>query len=58
MTGILRAALLVLMVMAAGCVGATVESTAPLDQSLSGTWATRAPLPTARQEVAVAAVGN
>ena len=58
MTGALRAALLVLTVMAAGCVGATVESTAPLDQSTSGTWATRAPMPTARQEVAVAAVGN
>ena len=35
-----------------------MDSTAPVDQSAAGTWAKRAPLPTARQEVAVAALGE
>ncbi len=39
-----------------GCFGATIESTAPVDVVRPGTWATLAPMPTARQEVAVAAV--
>jgi N-acetylneuraminic acid mutarotase len=42
----------------AGCVGATVDSAAPIDQTASGTWIARAPMPTARQEVAVATLGN
>ena len=45
-------------VVATGCVGVTADSAAPVDQSASGTWATRAAMPTARQEVAVAALGN
>jgi N-acetylneuraminic acid mutarotase len=47
----------VLLVMA-GCVGATVDSQAPIDQTASGSWIVRAPMPTARQEVAVAALGS
>lgn len=39
-----------------GCIGATVESPAPLDQSAPGTWTILAPMPTPRQEVAVAAL--
>ena len=53
-----RAALVVLALVLAGCVGATVDSPAPIDQSSSGAWITRAPMPTARQEVAVAALGS
>ena len=49
---------IVAALVAAGCVGATVDSPAPVDQTSSGAWATRAPLPTARQEVAVAALAN
>ena len=58
MTRVLRVADLIVAVVAAGCVGATVDSAAPVDQSASGSWLTRAPMPTARQEVAVAALGN
>jgi N-acetylneuraminic acid mutarotase len=50
-----RAALIVLLLVVAGCVGATTESPAPVDQSAPGTWATLAPLPRPRQEVAVVA---
>lgn len=50
--------LLAALALVGGCVGATVDSPAPVDQSASGSWATRAPMPTARQEVAVAALGN
>jgi N-acetylneuraminic acid mutarotase len=46
----------VVMLAAAGCVGATAESPAPVDQAAPGTWTVLAPLPTARQEVAVAAL--
>lgn len=51
-------ALLAALALVGGCVGATVDSPAPVDQSASGSWATRTPMPTARQEVAVAALGN
>jgi len=51
-------ALVTVALVLAGCVGATMDSAAPVDQSAAGTWATRAPLPTARQEVAVAALGE
>ena len=54
----LRGALLTVALVLAGCVGATVDSAAPIDQSAAGTWARHAPLPTARQEVAVAALGE
>ncbi len=40
----------------AGCIGASTPSTAPVDISTPGTWASLAPLPTPRQEVAVAAL--
>ncbi len=58
MTAVARFALLVAVVVAAGCLGATVDSSAPIDQSASGAWATLARMPSARQEVAVAALGN
>ena len=58
MTRLVRVTLCATAVMLAGCVGATVDSSAPVDQASSGSWATRAPLPTARQEVAVAALGE
>jgi N-acetylneuraminic acid mutarotase len=51
-----RLALLLAALAAAGCVGVRRESPAPIDQSLPGTWAVLAPLPTPRQEVAVAAL--
>lgn len=53
----LRAAFLLLAILAAaGCVGVRRDSPAPLDLSAPGTWAVLAPLPTPRQEVAVAAL--
>ena len=58
MTRLVRVTLCATAVMVAGCVGATVDSSAPVDQASSGSWATRAALPTARQEVAVAALGE
>jgi hypothetical protein len=42
----------------AGCLGITTESRAPMDISAPGRWSAHAPLPTARQEVAVAALGD
>jgi N-acetylneuraminic acid mutarotase len=42
----------------AGCLGATTDSPAPLDVKAPGTWTALAPMPTARQEVAVAEVGG
>jgi len=50
-----RPLLLGLVLLLAGCIGATTESSAPIDQTAPGTWTTFAPLLTARQEVAVAA---
>jgi N-acetylneuraminic acid mutarotase len=41
---------------AAGCLGTTTESGAPVDIVSPGAWATLAPMPTPRQEVAVAAL--
>jgi N-acetylneuraminic acid mutarotase len=50
-----RAALLALAALAlSACLGARVDSPAPVDQRAAGAWTTRAPLPTPRQEVAVA----
>jgi N-acetylneuraminic acid mutarotase len=40
----------------AGCLGASTPSPAPVDVATPGTWTSLAPLPTPRQEVAVAAV--
>ncbi|HXH81477.1 MAG TPA: hypothetical protein VNN07_00960, partial [Candidatus Tectomicrobia bacterium] len=42
----------------AACVGATVDSPAPVDQAAPGRWIELASLPTPRQEVAVAALGG
>jgi N-acetylneuraminic acid mutarotase len=38
----------------AGCLGRTTDSPAPVDIQTPGTWTTLAPMPSARQEVAVA----
>lgn len=48
--------LLVLAVLASGCIGATTESEAPVDQLAPGAWTSLASMPTARQEVAVASL--
>ena len=39
-----------------GCVGLTTDSAGPIDIASPGSWTALAPLPTARQEVAVAAL--
>jgi hypothetical protein len=39
-----------------GCLGASTSSPAPIDVAAPGTWTSLAPLPTPRQEVAVAAL--
>ena len=49
--------LLLAMLLLGGCVGVATDSAAPVDQSGSGRWTELAPMPTARQEVAVAALG-
>jgi N-acetylneuraminic acid mutarotase len=41
-----------------GCLGFATDSAAPVDQSAPGRWTQAAPMPTARQEVAVAAFGG
>jgi N-acetylneuraminic acid mutarotase len=41
---------------AAGCLGVTTESRAPVDVTSPGTWTVMAPMPNPRQEVAVAAL--
>jgi N-acetylneuraminic acid mutarotase len=41
---------------AAGCLGVTTDSLAPIDLSNPGSWAVLTPVPTPRQEVAVAAL--
>ena len=41
-----------------GCIGATTDSPAPLDVRTPGSWRRLAPMPTARQEVAVAVLGG
>src|SRR5690242_2245626 len=41
-----------------GCLGASTSSPAPIDVAAPGTWTSLAPLPTPRQEVAVAALGG
>jgi N-acetylneuraminic acid mutarotase len=47
---------LLVLLLAGGCVGVAVDSRAPIDQSRPGTWAPVAPMPTARQEVTAAAL--
>jgi N-acetylneuraminic acid mutarotase len=61
MTGYTCARLLCLVLLlglAGGCIGRTTESAAPVDQRSPGRWAQLTPMPTARQEVAVAAHGG
>src|SRR5256712_311760 len=41
-----------------GCVGRTTDTSAPIDIRSPGTWTALAPTPTARQEVAAAALGG
>jgi N-acetylneuraminic acid mutarotase len=50
--------LLLVVLALGGCLGIATDSSAPVDQSAPGRWATLAPMPTARQEVAVAAYGG
>jgi hypothetical protein len=50
--------LLVAVVLLGGCVGFETQSPAPVDLGAPGRWLTLAPMPTARQEVAVAALGG
>ena len=52
------ARLLLLVGLAGGCVGRITDSAAPVDQKAPGRWAQLTPMPTARQEVAVAAHGG
>ncbi|PYM90853.1 MAG: galactose oxidase [Candidatus Rokuibacteriota bacterium] len=42
----------------AGCLGKTTDSPAPIDIKSPGQWTAHAPMPTARQEVAVAELGG
>jgi N-acetylneuraminic acid mutarotase len=51
-------ALLVLVALASGCIGQLTDSPAPVDQRAPGHWTQLTPMPTARQEVAVAAYGG
>jgi N-acetylneuraminic acid mutarotase len=51
-------ALLAVVGLAAGCVGRTTDSPAPVDQTAPGRWIQLPPMPAARQEVAVAAYGG
>ena len=54
-----RSAVLALAVMVlAGCLGKTTDSTAPVDIMSPGKWIPLAPMPTARQEIAVAEVNG
>ncbi len=48
--------LVVGVLLLAGCVGAAMESRAPIDQTTPGAWTELAPLPSPRQEVAAAAL--
>jgi len=52
--GVPLAALAVAASVLAGCLGTTTDSPAPVDIQSPGTWTPLAPMPTARQEVAVA----
>jgi N-acetylneuraminic acid mutarotase len=53
-----RRLLVLAVLLIAGCVGATVESPAPIDLAVPGRWEVAMPMPTPRQEVAVAALGD
>jgi N-acetylneuraminic acid mutarotase len=53
-----RMRLLLFVLLLGGCVGFETYSPAAVDQATPGRWMTLAPMPTARQEVAVAALGG
>ena len=53
-TGIRLGALAVAIVLGGGCLGRTTDSPAPVDIQTPGAWTSLAPMPSARQEVAVA----
>ncbi len=46
---------LAILLLLGGCVGRITDSPAPIDQSAPGRWSSLTPMPSARQEVAVAA---
>src|SRR3972149_6560685 len=50
--------LLVTAAAVGGCIGATTPSGAPPDDKTPGRWAVLAPMPSSRQELAVAEVGG
>src|SRR5262249_25746540 len=50
------ASLLALIVLAGGCIGRVTDSSAPIDQLAPGHWMMLTAMPTARQEVAAAAL--
>src|SRR5688500_7261411 len=50
--------LLLSLLLLGGCIGLETQSPAPVDQRTPGRWDALAPMPTARQEVAVAAFGG
>ncbi|HEU4371691.1 MAG TPA: kelch repeat-containing protein [Methylomirabilota bacterium] len=62
MTGVVRrwaaACLVGLIGPAGGCVGRVTDSSAPVDQKAPGRWTALTPMPSTRQEVAVAAYGG
>jgi N-acetylneuraminic acid mutarotase len=49
---------LVVASLLAGCIGISTDSTAPIDIGRPGRWTSHTPVPTGRQEVAVAALGD
>ena len=50
------ASVLALIVLTGGCIGRVTDSSAPIDQLAPGHWMTLTAMPTARQEVAAAAL--
>lgn len=50
--------LLLAAILLGGCLGVTTPSSGPVDQRAPGRWAVGAPMPTPRQEVAVAALAG
>jgi len=53
-----RAAVVLLSLAAVGCLGRTTDSRAPIDIGAPGAWSVHRPMPTARQEVAVAVLAG
>lgn len=53
-----RYRLVLALLLLGGCIGLETQSPAPVEQRTPGRWEELAPMPTARQEVAVAALGG